>query len=273
MKIQFFSDIHLEFYTNKVEINNIVSKIEKCADICVIAGDIGYPFHFSYAFFLESISKIFKHVIIIHGNHEYYQLTESQKDKTMKDIKEKTREICINLSNVHFLDNSYIDIIDEDEDNNGTIYRFIGSVLWSYIYMPQYLVNDKYNIEEYTVENNNKWFKTNVDYLETILRETEEQNKNQNENKNIICVVITHHLPSFHLIHEKYKHDYKYNQCFASSSDRLIKSPVKAWIFGHTHMKINKKINDVMCVANPIGYPGENDDSEINFNETITITF
>lgn len=260
MKIQYFSDIHLEFFQHLSDIEKIISKIEKCADICVIAGDIGYPFQPSYAFFLESISKIFKHVIIIHGNHEYYQLVETQKDKTMKEIKEKTREICINLSNVHFLDNSYIDIVGD----NGKIYRFIGSVLWSYIYMPQYLVNDKYNIEEYTAENNNKWFETNVDYLESVLRETEEQNENIN------CVVITHHLPSFHLIHEKYKNEHKYNQCFASSSDRLIKSPVKAWIFGHTHMKINKKINDVMCVANPIGYPGENDDSEINFNETIT---
>ena len=36
---------------------------------------------------------------------------------------------------------------------------------------------------------------------------------------------------------------------------------------GHSR---SEKINDVICVTNPIGYPCENDESEINFNETIS---
>lgn len=258
MKVQYFSDIHLELFKNHNDIEKVISKINRCADICVIAGDIGYPFQYSYDFFLKSISKIFKHTIIIHGNHEYYQIIKAQENKSIENIKTKTTEICNTLNNVHFLDNSYIDLPDE----NNKMYRFIGSTLWSHIYMPQYTVNDKINIDEFTVENNNNWYTKNIEFIEDTIYKS----------KDIDCVMITHHLPSFNLIDKKYSQGpYQlYNQCFASNSDMLIKSPIKAWIYGHTHMKSNKKINDVICVSNPIGYPGENDESEINFNETIS---
>ena len=126
MKIQYFSDIHLEFFRHHNDIEKVISKINRCADICVIAGDIGYPFQYSYDFFLKSISKIFKHTIIIHGNHEYYQIIKEQENKSIEDIKNKTKEICNKLNNVYFLDNSYIDLPDE---NNKIIEKIKGLVL------------------------------------------------------------------------------------------------------------------------------------------------
>jgi len=133
--------------------------------MCIIDGDIGYPFQPFYEYFLEKISGLFSHIIIIHGNHEYYQLGKYQKNKTVNEIKEKTIEICKKFNNIHFLDNSFIDLPDE----NGVMYRFIGSTLWTHIYMPQFMVNDKYNIENFTSENNNKWFKNNIKYLDNII--------------------------------------------------------------------------------------------------------
>ena len=246
MKIQYFSDVHLEYFS---DINEVVSKIEKCADVCVIAGDIGYPWQPSYSQILEAVSKIFQHVVIIHGNHEYYQT-----GKTIEEIKTKTREICSFLPNVHYLDNSYIDL----KDDRGIVYRFIGTTLWSHISKPQYTVNDRIYIKEFTVENNNETFRKNVEYLETTLENS----------KDTICIVVTHHMPSFSLVDEMYKQS-PYNQCFASNCDKLIKDPVKAWIFGHTHKRTFQYLNGILCTANPIGYPGEN--KIIDFNETIEI--
>lgn len=260
MRIQYFSDIHLEFFKNINHIKILLLKINKCANTCVIPGDIGYPFDPNYKYFLENISKIFTNIIIIHGNHEYYQLGEYQKNKTIKEIKEKTIDICSKIPNIYFLDNSYIDLPNTETGQN---VRFIGSTLWSNIYLPSFMVNDKSNIDEFTMENNNSWYKENKKFIEETV----------NKSKDIDCVLVTHHLPSFSLINEKFltgPYQY-YNQCFASNCENLIKPPIKAWIFGHTHIKTNKKINDVQCVCNPIGYPGENEESEINYNEIIEI--
>lgn len=87
-----------------------------------------------------------------------------------------------------------------------------------------------------------------------------------------IPIVISHHLPSYDLIHSKYTEYAPYNQCFASHSDDLIKPPIACWIFGHTHCVTDKVVNGVRCVANPIGYKGENDESEIDYNRFIDLS-
>jgi hypothetical protein len=78
--------------------------------------------------------------------------------------------------------------------------------------------------------------------------------------------MITHHLPSYDLIDEKYKtvNLNSVNQCFASNTDNLIKEPIILWIFGHTHQPTEKIINGIKCVANPIGYPNELDKPDYN---------
>jgi predicted phosphodiesterase len=256
MKVQYFSDVHLEFASNDSKIRRMLEKIEKNADICIVAGDLGYPFLPTYKQFLEGLSIIFEHVIIIHGNHEYYQFGK-QKGKTMEEIREKTRDICKEIANVHFLDNSYIDLPCSE---TGKMWRFIGTTLWSNIFLPRFTVNDKINIDEFSVENNNSWHAKNNEFLEETINSSE-----------LDCIVITHHLPSFNIIDEEYSHGmYKmYNQCYASRCDDLIKSPVKAWIYGHTHKPAKNNMNDIMCVCNPIGYPGEN--KKISFNEMIDL--
>lgn len=237
VSIQYISDIHLEFIQNT---QIILDKIIKTSDICVLAGDIGYPFENHYEEFLIGISKKFKHIILIHGNHEYYQLGKN-KGKTMKQIINKTIEIINinNLDNIYFLNNSYIDI-----DN----IRFIGSTLWSLIKNPLFLINDSKYIEEFNVEYFNNLYNSNVEILSNHIEKAKLDNKQ--------VVIVTHHLPSYECIASKYKH-YDINQCFASNSDNLINSPVILWIFGHTHSPIEKLINKVKCIANPIGYPGE----------------
>jgi len=133
--------------------------------------------------------------------------------------------------------------------------RYIGSTLWSKIYDPKYLVNDKVHIEEFNVHHNNMMYEDNKAYLKKALLQCKQDGKK--------AVVITHHMPSFTLIDPKYKASL-YSQCFASDCDDLIMDPVACWIFGHTHAVTNETIHGIPCIANPIGYPGEN--SNINFN-------
>jgi predicted MPP superfamily phosphohydrolase len=252
LKIQYFSDLHLEFY-DLTKLVRLVHWIKPKSNICVLAGDIGYPFKQNYASFLISMNKKFEHSFLILGNHEFYQFKEN-KDKTISQIIEQTEKIIKdeNLTNIHFLNNSHYDLGE---------YRFIGSTLWSHIYDDRYLSNDYNSVYEFTIEKLNEMHKEHKEYLKNAI----EQGKN--ENKKII--VITHHLPSFLLNHPKYAKYYNFHQCFSSHCDDLINEPVKAWFFGHTHTQIDMKINNIPCIANPIGYPGENKD--IDFHKIIEI--
>jgi predicted phosphohydrolase len=250
--IQYMSDLHLEFYDEKTVIE-ILNRIEPMCNICVLAGDIGYPFLETYELFLRGISSKFTHVFLIHGNHEYYQCGKNA-GKSKEEIIFRTLYILRvnNLSNVHFLDNSYYDL--------GNL-RFVGSTLWSNISDPRYLSNRYDVVYDFSLEQMNQMHYDNREYIKSIIDDSRAENKK--------IIMITHYLPSHKLNHPKYADRSKYFQCFASHSDDLIKKPIVCWIFGHTHMGMEKYINGVFCAANPIGYPGEN--MRLSFDKCVLI--
>ncbi len=254
MLIQYMSDLHLEFYDESTIIE-VLNHIVPIASICVLAGDIGYPFDTTYELFIRGISEKFEHVFLIHGNHEYYQCG-SNKGKTRKEILLKTLEIVdrIESRNVHFLNNSHYDIGE---------YRFVGSVLWSEIRDPRYLSNDYSKVYRFSLKEMNRMHYHNQSYISSAI------NQSIIDGKKI--VMISHHVPSYKLNHPKYKNKSEYFQCFSSHSDFLIVHPVVCWIFGHTHSIMEKYINNVYCAANPIGYPGEN--MNLTFDKCIRIVY
>jgi hypothetical protein len=75
-----------------------------------------------------------------------------------------------------------------------------------------------------------------------------------NANKKII--LLTHYMPSFQLVVEKYRSD-PLTCCFASDLDDLIKKPIRFWLCGHSHSSFSKVINDVTCALNCRGYVHE----------------
>lgn len=246
MIIQYISDLHLEFSRNEQKVRRMLQKIHPIAPICILAGDIGYPFQPTYEFFLKELSNKFEHIFLIHGNHEYYQ------KKSMNDVVEKTHDITNNLKNVHFLNNSYF-ILDD--------YCFIGSVLWSNLEHSEKLINDFYTNSEFTIDNCNKWFKQNVLFLQHTIEMCKTNKKK--------AIVITHHLPSYECVCDFYKGN-SINQYYASNCENLLQPPIEVWIYGHTHYPSKKKINGVWCIANPIGYPAEQ--RKPNYNEIYNCT-
>ena len=268
LKIHYLSDIHLELY-DLTKIPRILKQIIPQSPICVLAGDIGYPFQSTYEAFLRGIHSKFEHIFLIHGNHEYYQLKDNF-GKSNEEIIQKTREIIEthNLYKIHFLHNSHYDLPNSILDPNGSEdsressnFRFIGSILWSKIEDKRYLSNDYELIYQSGISELNETHQLCKEYIQNALIQA------QNDHKKVI--MITHHLPSFKLNHQKYAKYINYHQCYSSHCDDLINNPIKLWIFGHTHMDINMNINNVLCVANPIGYKGEK--LNPNFNRVVEI--
>lgn len=232
MKFQLVSDIHLEMgkpYYIPVK-----------APYLLLAGDIGYPESKAYKEFMEYISKKFEKVFFIAGNHEFYcnkkKITPNGVQSDLEDKISSMEEISKKISNVHFLNNSYYDLED---------IRIVGSTLWSDIDPDAPSINDQHQLVGIDTV---KIHKESVEYLEKVINESDRK-----------VLVMTHHLPSYEMVMEKYRGNFwkKYNTHFYSNVDHLFKKPVCAWVCGHSHGFLKKEINGIPCYMNAFGYPTE----------------
>ena len=239
--VHLLSDIHLELGKH---IPTYLSKIK--ADILVLAGDIGNPYDDKnkYANFIESCSKLFKHVILITGNHEYYSRSHN-----MFEIDNKIEDIVKNYENVHFLQRKSI-IIDN--------IRFIGCTLWSLPLGNYSLINDFLKIKYMSIPVYRQLFDTDLKYLKEELE----------LHTDLKTIVVTHHLPSYQLIDQKYKDDPC--NCFFATNLEYLMDKVDYWFCGHTHTATFKEINGCKCYINPHGYSFEKI-SDTMFNESLIV--
>ena len=238
MKIQYISDIHLEFLKSN-EVKKLLNKIQLVGEVCILAGDIGNPYLESYSMLLEHVNTIFKKTFLIAGNHEFYK-------NSIEPTKQHIKEICKAFENISFLDNSY-------EIYEG--FRFIGSTQWTEVTNPMYTINDTVNIKDFSVEKYNTLYYEAEQFLKDSIAPN--------------SIVITHHLPINDLTHPKYKVGFmkNYNQWFNGNLDMFIQKhnkDIKAWFYGHTHSRSVQRYYDVDFYCNPLGYPGENSYEDIN---------
>ena len=248
MRIRYLSDLHLEFIKpNKIE--NFIKKIKpNTEEICILAGDIGNPYHSNYDILMKHIQKSFKHTFVIAGNHEYYQKTYK-----MNEVEKYLEEYFTRFDNISFLNNSSV-IYDN--------HCFIGTTLWSKITDPSYEINDVYSIPNFDYLKYNRLNMLSVNFLQDAV-------KNNNN-----CIIISHHIPSNELVDIKYKTPkmLPYNQWFYCSMDDFIlenKDKIKCWIYGHTHTPSFNRIYNIPFCCNPIGYPNEN--PKVDFQKIIEI--
>jgi len=249
IEIQIASDLHLEYITDS---DVFADLIIPTAPILILAGDIGYPECSIYKEFINYCSKAFESVILIAGNHEYYS------KKSIPEINKLISEIISCYDNVNFLNNNYI-IMD-----NCVI---LGTTLWSMISKKEMLsvitclsdlkkihskCNKKLDINAY-----NKMHIKNYIWLKKTMDDF--------EGKKII--VVSHHLPSFELINNKYKNS-KINSAFASKLDHLFAN-VSCWIFGHSHSSCETTKNGCYLISNPHGY---SDEENKQYNPCLTLT-
>ena len=244
MRIQYISDIHLEFLSKLLK----PARFSPCADVLCLAGDIGYPSSPIYKQFLKHVNTQYKKIFLITGNHEYYKCTNMDAVHTQitKIIKENQ------LENISFLDNSYEDYCSV---------RFVGTTLWTRIpAAPEVVINDFHEIPDMTPALYNELHFAACEFLDGA----------DVQESPLPVVVLSHHLPSMELIDPKYAKYAKYNSFFASDCSRFFKDPVKAWICGHTHSGFSRVIDGVQFACNPVGYPIESE-RQMSYNAVIEL--
>jgi predicted phosphodiesterase len=248
LKIQIISDVHLERNVGLTFADVVSTKA--CADVLVLAGDIGCPQHESYRSFLTEARKHFAHVIVVAGNHEYRTCLS----KTMKEVDDIITQTCADVGGSM----TYL-------QNGGTLcigdVNFIGATLWSHVPVNKVgeegvqVINDTYfanlRIDEQTpmtVETGNALFNQ---HLYNIAQGTRFGIKNKKKN-----VVITHHAP---IIDGAFKDPLQLPKNYLYGTDLSAYigfSFMHTWVYGHTHWNSLNNVNGTMCMCNQYGGNG-----------------
>ena len=251
MRIQFASDLHLEFPENTDYLMKTPLKVT--GEILILAGDIHVigSENWTENPFWDWASKNYRQVIVAYGNHEYYKTCDLA---TMKEgYKYKIRD------NIYYYYNCVITIDDVD---------IIVSTLWSHISKENEMecvmgVNDfhliKYNGEVITAEIFNEEHKKCLEFIK----------KSMNESKAKTKIIVTHHVPSSQLTAEEFQGSKMTDAFTVDLTDYIKTCGAKYWIFGHSHRNINKKIGKTFCVCNQLGYVMDGEDETFSLDKNI----
>ncbi len=251
MRIQYCSDLHLEFGQNSRYISKNPLKVS--GDILLLAGDI-IPLHdeFLNDSFFGFIAENYKQVFWVPGNHEFYY----------KDITEFS-----NSYNIRIRDN--INIVN----NVALIYeniRFVFSTLWTKI-SPENERNIELGVSDFTsISHKNKKLKTkeynllHIEGFEFIQQSVKELHEK--------TVVVSHHLPS-NLCNSSEHKNSSINEAFCVDLTGFIESSnVNFWIYGHSHF--NQKplqVGNTILLTNQLGYVQSNEHKSFKRNAYFSI--
>lgn len=246
--IRIASDLHLEFFRNvsvtELERHFLPEDPRDSDAVLTLAGDISSDVD-QLADFLASVSRRFKHVIYVPGNHEFYRskLSEWQ-------VKAALRLASL-APNVHTA------LISVGVCKIGAA-CFIFGTLWGdggdtdaeREAIGNYL-NDfrliRFGGGLFTVPVMAQIHRKHKRIIECALDEEADDP----------AVVITHHMPSYALSHPRFGN--VATGGFAGKCDALMEgenAPV-LWIHGHTHDSIDRVIGRTRVVCNPAGYVPE----------------
>lgn len=254
MRIQYASDLHLEFADNWRVLKQ-EEPMNVRGDILVLAGDIGYLGDDNYQThpFWDWVSENYQQVIVVLGNHEFYKFYDlsSMHDGLIGEIR----------PNIHYYYNVVVHIQDID---------IIVSTLWANItledaYITEHSVTDfrriLYGEDILTFADFNREHKRCLEFIKQSVADSTAKHK----------IVVTHHVPSFQLMSPEFQGS-RINGAFTVElADYIATSGIDYWIYGHSHRNIDKIIGTTSCVCNQFGYAFHNEHLTFDGNKYIEI--
>lgn len=254
MKIQYASDLHLEFADNW-RILKQEEPMNVRGDILVLAGDIGYLGDDNYQThpFWDWVTKNYQQVIVALGNHEFYKFYNlaSMHDGLIGEIR----------PNIHYYYNAVVHIQDID---------IIVSTLWANItledaYITEHSVTDfrriLYGENILTFADFNREHKRCFEFIKQSVAASTAKHK----------IVVTHHVPSFQLMSPEFLGSHINGAFTVELADYIATSGIDYWIYGHSHRNIDKTIGTTRCVCNQFGYAFHNEHLTFDRNKIIEI--
>jgi hypothetical protein len=250
-RIQYLSDIHLEFY-DKLAFPLILKPNARYLALC---GDIGYPDRPIFKSFMDYCSRNWDKVFYIPGNHCYYN---NKPHVTMEAIEDHIKTIILPYRNIFYLNKEIHEFPDDNVNING-------ATLWTNV--PEELkahasatLNDFSQIacktdkspyyEQFSPTKMNKLYKDHSNFLLEALDATAIQGRK--------AVILTHHLPSKVLVAPHYAADPNNYLFYTEATKHLEHQALAAWICGHSHSAQRILYRPGVWLAlNCKGYPNE----------------
>lgn len=238
MKIQYMSDLHLEFGEQFLP--------EPVGDVLILAGDIITVHGLAnvdskrnrYTNLFEHVAANWQNVIYIAGNHEYYKWNKS-------NVPTYLRQWTSNWKNVYFMENDH-KLID------GVL--FVGATLWTDFFGGQNryenyvagIMNDYGSHTYLTTKMTADYHARSRQYIGNLAKQHDR-----------LCVV-THHAPSALSSLPKYAGDPANAGYYSNMDDFILEHPsIEYWIHGHMHNSSDYLIGQTRILNNARGYPQE----------------
>lgn len=241
MKIQYASDLHLEFETNSQYLRQHPLRVT--GDILILAGDIAYLGDDSYTNhpFWDWASENYKQVICCMGNHEFYRYY---------DIATLHDGFSLEVRyNIHTYYNTVVHLEDTD---------IIVSTLWGHIpqqeaYYTEYVISDFHRIlcegNRLTPQSFNKENERCIRFIKQAVSSSQAKTK----------IVVTHHVPSFQMQCPRFADSHSNGAFTVELQDYIAQSTIDFWIYGHSHYNTDKTIGTTPCLTNQLGYVHHNE--------------
>lgn len=248
MKIQFASDLHLEFRENTELLAS--HPLPVVGDILVLAGDTNvfkgkawekHPF-------FDWCSDNFQKTYLIPGNHEYYGRTE---------LSERFDNYEYFLRpNVCYLNNRSVRVENVE---------LFFTTLWTII-PPEEMAAVQMGLTDcYRIKFHGRTFNAG-DYITLYRQCTDWLSKALVYSEATHKVVITHHQPTLRISNPRFKSS-PINSAFAVDMDDYIMHwQPEFWIYGHTHYNGGNGylIGKTMLLTNQLGYVRHNENTSFN---------
>ena len=254
IKIQFASDLHLEFERRAG--HRLELPVALDTDVLVLAGDIHNDFAGLDSFIRPLATRL--PVVLVAGNHEFFT---HELNETYLEL----GQWAASIPGVHFLENQAVEIAGV---------TFLGAVLW-YSFGnadPQLMKKAASMVADFAViadrqgprnrlrpERVLEIHRHSIAWLERELRTRDPAR----------TVVVTHHAPSLRSSRGKGE---DWDLLYGSDYDALIADCGPAvWIHGHVHTSFEYQIGRTTVACNPRGYLGYGENPSFDPSRAITL--
>lgn len=236
MKVQYASDLHLEFFDNSVFVARCPFKV--AGDVLVLAGDT-FPLRecstYKRHHFFDWCAEHYRETFLVPGNHEYYRDdVAAYPDSWEMELR----------TNVRMCENQSI-VLDDTE--------FLLSTLWSHIPMSRWLalkrgMNDftliSYDGSPLTATPYNALHERDLAFIKSAVSKSRTAHK----------VVVTHHVPSNLLVADEFKGSSLECGFTVDLTNFIASSGIDLWVYGHSHRSIEQVIGHTRMASNQVGY-------------------
>lgn len=269
MKIQYYSDLHLEFDREGPLQKPSFQIPNNGAEVFILAGDI-HQGEKAFEWLVQQL-KNGGTWLYINGNHEYYRFDYTDILAGQRDFQNRVNKAAEELGytgRIHIGNDSIVDIGD---------YRFILSTMWTSFGMKDspekhedLMTYATVTMNDYRIITYNHGVNTLIPQviLEDHLKHVKFIENAIDDSK--INIVVTHHAPSYDSIDFKYRnhHDSDMNAFYYENMEYLFPR-VKYWIHGHVHSSFNYVKNGCRVLSNPRGYKNYEENPKFDPNGSV----